>query len=384
MPWGRKLGGLHCEDEMNRNQKSLYLLLLFALLFASGCAHSLTTAEFLKKIDEAGYSKINEGSTQHFTAIRETVFDRQGREISHTDSPKMTVQIANHGNIAYSIDSFSNTLATFRQYVLPSNLHSDWDKYYVWDVSDRPNYQNYISFGSRTVTAKGIINDGVEYGAAITDSDSLVHYTDTSAKIEFKRAELPPNSHADWDKYYVDDNFRYGLSKSSKKGLYALSFTSVAGEQVQIDFMPVMYGYQSTQKGAYRAIWYLTSMKIFYIYDFLPTKKLICLDLARVYDKALGARNKAVAQAVLKGILIAIGGFAEATYAGTSTTTYNGYYSGQNWTATGTSYNSGYAQAYDYSYLASGAINVLDAIFKGNASLDQIESALEYHGCGLL
>ena len=106
------------------------------------------------------------------------------------------------------------------------------------------------------------------------------------------------------------------------------------------------------------------------------------MDLAQAYDTATNYRNKAVTQAALNGILLALGGVSTTTFSGTVQSKYNGYYAGYNFSGTDTDKFTGYAKTYDYSYLAQGAIGVLDAVFKGNATVDQITVAIQQQKCG--
>jgi len=361
-----------------------FMVVMVGLYMLTGCAHYITNAQFIQKIDEAGYAKITEGKVQHFTAIKERIFDLQWREVSSKDDPKVTIQVANHGDVAYVTDSINNKLITFRQYIFPDGFNKDWDRYYVFDTRDFPDQSNYIAFGKHTRISTGVVNDGIDYTAAIRDEGQTVNYKDTAVEISFKKNEMPPNTHSDWDHYYVDDERRYALFKSIKHASYQLAFITTSGEEVSFDFIPRFYGLQSSLYGSYRGIFYVPLIKKFYMYDFIPTKYMICFDLARAYNSAASSYNEQVTQAAIKALILSAGGSSTTSYVGMSNSTYNGYYSGNNLTAMGTTMHSGYASTYDYSYMAAGTIMLLDSIFKGNATLDQIETAMKFNECGLL
>ena len=84
-----------------------------------------------------------------------------------------------------------------------------------------------------------------------------------------------------------------------------------------------------------------------------------------------------MSEAALRDILIALAGYSSVSFTGTAQSNYSGYYSG---TSTTTYY--GYAQVYDYRYLAVGAADLLNTIFAGKAALGDIENAMRQQNCG--
>ena len=111
-------------------------------------------------------------------------------------------------------------------------------------------------------------------------------------------------------------------------------------------------------------------------------KNTYLLGLGESLRYSTNYRNKAVTQAALNGILLALGGVSTTTFSGTVQSKYNGYYAGYNFSGTDTDKFAGYAKTFDYSYLALGAIGVLDTVFKGNATVDQITVAIQQQQCG--
>ncbi len=79
---------------------------------------------------------------------------------------------------------------------------------------------------------------------------------------------------------------------------------------------------------------------------------------------------------------MALAGYSTGSFSGVGTSTYNGYYAGNNFTASGTTVYSGYAQTYDYRYLAAGISNLLDTIFRGSGTIDNIKAAMQEQNCG--
>ncbi len=190
------------------------------------------------------------------------------------------------------------------------------------------------------------------------------------------------NVHADWDTYYVSKDEKVAIFKSTKKGRYRFAFTDKNGVLNYWEFIPMASGFQSTQNGSYRALMYYPETRKWYTFDYLPTKKLICFDLARAYDTATNARNQELTKAAFTGIAIALGGYSTSIFSGTAQSNYSGYYAGESWSGTGTHQYTGYAQTYNYAYLAAGAVGVINAAFKANAPVNSIRAAMEQQKCG--
>jgi ribosomal protein S18 len=357
-------------------------------------------AEYIKnveKLNASEYSKIQAGNLQNFTIIKTRIFDRtMQHEVSNSDDPKDQRQIMNLGDVVY-VSSITPPITTkLVQASIPSNMHSSWDKFYIidWKEStglknyiadttkiDASEVRNYVAFGQSTIKDGVTRKDDRDYSATIRDESDVVYYSDDEVKLKFLKQSVPKGTHPDFDLYYVSDNNMASLFKSSKKGLYRIGGADVNGGSKYADFQSLFGLYQSTKEGVYRAVAYSLKARKWAAIDSIPTKKLICFDLARAYDKTTNNKNRAVTQAALDGILMALGGFSATTFSGVAQSNYNGYYAGHNWSGTGTHEFSGYAKTYDYSYLAQGAVHVLDTVFKENATVNDILIAIQEQQC---
>jgi hypothetical protein len=337
----------------------------------------------MKKLDSADYSKIQIGNAQNFTAIKMRVFDRKRQhEISSSDDPGVQAQISNHGNILYYTDNTAPIIQRFVLAPMPEGTHSSWDKYAIRDLTETPDMNNYIALG-KTVIKDGVsTSDEKDYVAKIMDKGDHIEYSDADYSSTFGKQALPKTGvHADWNAHYVAKDGKADIFKSSKKGTYRFSYMDKDGALNYWDFTPMASGFQSTKTGSYRGLMYYPELRKWYTFDYLPTKKLICFDLAKAYDAATNARNQELTKAAFTGIAIALGGYSTATFSGAAQTAYSGYYAGEYWSGTGTTQYSGYAQTYDYSYLAVGAVNLINSAFKSNAPVQNIRAAIEQQQC---
>lgn len=355
-----------------------------SMLLLGGCA--IDHADYVKnmdKLDASEYSKIQVGNVQNFTAVKMRVFDRkQQNEISNSDDPGVQAQIANHGNVAYYTDNTAPTTQRFIQALVPEDAHSSWDKYAVRDIVETPELNNYVALGKTIIKGGVKTADEKDYAAKITDKGEYIEYSDADYSSIFKKRPMPNTDvHTDWDTYYIAEDEKVAIFKSTKKGIYRFGFTDENGALNYWEFIPMASGFQSTQKGSYRALMYYTETRKWYTFDYLPTKKLICFDLARAYDTATNARNQELTRAAFTGIAIALGGYSTSTFSGTAQSDYSGYYAGENWSGTGTHQYTGYAKTYNYAYLAAGAAGVIDAAFKTNAPINNIRAAMEQQQC---
>jgi hypothetical protein len=350
----------------------------------------------VEKLNASEYSKVQTGNIQNFTIIKIRMFDRkQQHEVSNKDDPGDQRQILNLGNDVY-VSSITPKITT--KFVQSSiSMAPSWDKFYLVDWKESPDLtnflaglskvdasevKNYVALG-KTTKKDGVTSiDDMDYAATIRDQGDTIYYSDAAVKLKFLKQPMPKvEVHPDWDGYYRSDNNKMDILKSSKKGLYRLGFIA-DGVTNTFEFLPLFGLYQSTKIGLYRAVAYNDKARKWVAVDAIPTKTLICLDLARAYDKATNYRNQAVTQAALNGILLALGGVSTTTFSGTVQSKYDGYYAGYNLSVTGTDKYTGYAKTYDYSYLALGAVGLLDTVFKENATVDQITIAIQQQQCG--
>ncbi len=215
------------------------------------------------------------------------------------------------------------------------------------------------------------------------DNGEVIYYSDAATKLKFIRKPIDKNGiHPDWDKYYVAEDNRADLFKSSKKGIYRLGYVDKNGTLTYFDFLSKYGLYQSSKYGIYRAVVYSEKIRNWVSMDLMPTQKLICFDLARAYKKVTNDRDKAIYQAALTSISIAIGGYSSTTFYGITQSHYNGYYAGYNWTGAGVHQHIGYAETYNYDYLARGAVQLLNSAFSANATVEKVRDAIEKNQCG--
>jgi len=339
----------------------------------------------MAKLNASEYSRIQVGNVQNFTAVKMRVFDRkQQHELSNSNDPGIQAQIANHGNVLYYSDNTAAMTLHFTFSPIPRGIHPSWDKYAIYDISETAEHYNYIALG-RSTNRNGVTTiDQKDYSAKITDKGDVIEYSDANKTIKFLKRPMPNvEIHPDWDAYNLSEDNRYGLYKSNKNHrTYRLFFNDENGMENQLDFMPMVSGLQSSQYGLYRAIMYLPKYRKWYTFDFIPTKKLICFDLARAYDNATNARNQELIRAALSAILIALGGVNRTTFTGSAQSSYNGYYGGKHWSGIGSHRFTGYARTYDYGYLSFAAVNYLNTAFKADASVDKIKTAIQQQQCG--
>jgi len=369
--------------EMNRAYYKLAIMLSVVLL--TGCAvnHSAYVKN-MSKLDAAHYSKIKIGSPQNFTVVKMRVLDRKMQhEISNSDDPKVQAQISNYGNHVYYTDNTSAIVQKFIEVPVPDWARVHWDKYAVRDVAQTPELPNYLALGKIKITnGKQEIDDN-DYPVKIEDKGDVINYEDAGMKLVFhKRENYIGEKNKNWDSIFLTKDEKYGVLRSLKKGSYKLFFRGTDGKEYALDFLPISSGLQSMKLGGYRGIVYYPQYKSWYLFDYLPTKKLICLDLARAYDKATTARDGEMTKAAFSAIALALGGFSTTTYTGATMSSYSGYYANQYWTGTGVHQQTIYAQTYDYGYLAIGTVNLLNSIFNGNASIGVIKNAMEQQQCG--
>lgn len=370
------------------------------ILFLVGCsANNAAYIKNVEKLNNSEYSQIQVGKIQNFTSIKTRVFDRSMQhEVSYLDDPNIQRQINNLGGILYVSSVTPPITTTSIQAPVPNGTHSSWDKYYIvdWQESkalisyladfeniDPSEIRNYVALGKTTKKGGDISLDKQDYGATIVDEGEIIYYSDASTTLKFIRKPIAKKGiHSDWDKYYVSENNQADIFKSSKQGIYRFGYVDANGTLNYFDFIPKFRLYQSTKYGIYRAAAYRDKARKWIAMDYIPTKKLICFDLARAYNKVTNNRDSALTHAALSGILIAIGGHSKTRVSGTTQSNYNGYYAGRNWTGTGTHVHTGYAKTYDYSYLARGALLLLDTAFSTNASVENIRSAIKQNQCG--
>jgi hypothetical protein len=82
----------------------------------------------------------------------------------------------------------------------------------------------------------------------------------------------------------------------------------VDGAENFLDFEPMTYGLQSTKIGYYKGVGYRAGLKKWITVDYVPTKKLIFLDLTKNYDTATNNRNQSITNAAVMALAIAAGG----------------------------------------------------------------------------
>jgi hypothetical protein len=355
---------------------------ILLILVAQGCAllDHARQVKHMKKLDAASYSKIQVGQAQNFTALNLRIFNRQGSEVSHADDPHIQAQISNQGDVAYYSDNTAGQVLKFSARPVPSELASNWDKIFVLDASSIPTAT------SSTPNLVYVSTDGPkDFFAGIDDQGTTLTYKDASVPLTaFEEQPMPPNIHPDFDAFFLTKDTKYGILRSLKKGTYRLLWQEEGTKSVHtFDFRPLAYGLQSTTLGLYRGVVYNPQLQEWMVEDFIPTQKLICFDIARAYDTASSKANRETTRAALQAILTAIAGYSTTSFSGTGQSTYSGYYAGYSLTGTGTSSYSGYAQTYDYRYLAAGASSLLDTIFQGSATLDNIKAAAQQQNCEL-
>jgi hypothetical protein len=321
----------------------------------------------MTKLDAAEYSKIKVGEVQNFTVVKQHVFDRQGQvELSQADDPKIQAQVSNQGDVIYYSDNISRQVLRLVARPILSDRHGDWDRFAVLDGSHHTNALNYVSMVEQK-----------DFFANIVDNDPTLHYKDAAIDIVLRRRSLPTGTHADFDADFVTDDDRYRILRSSLRGIYRLIWIDANTREPHIfDFKPATWGLQSTKYGSYLGVVYVPKLQEWFVYDFIPTQRLICFDLARAYEATAKAADRAVSQAALRGIVMALAGYSTTTFSGVGST-YTGYYTGLS-----TTNYTGYAQVYDYRYLAAGAVSLLDTVFAGSAARDDIENAMRQQNCG--
>ena len=320
------------------------LIMIVSALTLPAC--TFNHAKYVKqmtKLEAAEYSKIKVGEVQNFTAVKLRVFDRQRQvELSNADDPEIQAQFSNQGDVVYYGDNTSGQVFRFVARPIPSDMHGDWDRFAVLDGSSHANATNYVSMVGQK-----------DFFANIVDNDPTLHYKDAAIDIVLRRRLLPTGTHADFDAFFVTDDDRYGIFRSSSRAIYRFSFIDADTREPHIfEFRPAGWGLQSTKYGSYRGVGYVPKLQEWFVHDFLPTQKLICFDLARAYEATAKAADRAVSQAVLRVIVMALGGYSTATFSGVGQSTYAGYYTGRS-----TTNYTGYAQVYDYRYLAAGAVS---------------------------
>ena len=363
------------------------LVLFSLLLLLEGCAiDHANYVKNMKKLDASEYSKIQIGSVQNFTAVKMRVFDRKMQhEVSNSNDPGVQAQVANHENVVYYSDNTAPITMRFTPAPTPDDIDPSWDKYAIRDISETPEFTNYVALGRSTVQNGVTRTDEKDYVAKITDKGDVIFYSDANETFKLlKRPMLSGEIHSDWDAYYLSEDGRYGLLRSAKKGTYTyrLFFNDPDGLENRLDFMPMAQAFQSSQYGTYLGIMYSPIYRKWYMYDYIPTKKLICFDLARAYDTATNARKQELTRAALTGLAIALGGYSRTTFRGRARSSYNGYYARNNWSGMRSPRFTGYARTYNYSYLAFGVAHFIDTAFKANATVDNVIAAIQQQQCG--
>lgn len=354
----------------------LYLLITICLssLAAHGCTFNANYLKQMEKLDVAAYSKIQIGEVQNFTAVKVRVYDRQLKtEVSNADDPRIQAQFSNQGAAIYYSDNITGKVMRFSAKPLPLNSPGDWDKFVILDASDNSVAVNYVNVKSEK-----------DFVAKIVDNGSTVTYADPAVPEKvFRKQPLPSGTDPSWDGYFVSEDTKYGIFRSLTNGIYRLGFVELGTNRLlSWDFQPLGFGFQSTKHGMYRGGGYDLRLQQWFIYDFIPTQKLICFDLARAYDAAANDARRATTHAALQTIIAALAGYSRASISGIGQSTYNGYYAGNSLVASGVTTYSGYAQTYDYRYLAAGASNLLDTIFRNAGTLSDIKAAMQQQQCG--
>jgi len=352
---------------MRRLVSTLHLTLALSLI-VSGCVNQTKYVGQIQAQEAAGHHRIAIGEVQNFTSIKLRHLDRERKvELSYSDDPKIQSQFSNQGDFLYYSDNTGAGALKFVARPIPAGLHPDWDRLMVLDGMEPGVNINYISMVGEK-----------DYFAKIVDNGASIHYKDSVTDITLLPHPLPATPPPGFDALFITADDRYGMFRSLSSGIYRFYFLDAKTKQPHIfDFLPLAFGFQSTQKGGYRGVIYNPNIRQWLVHEFLPTRKLICFDLARAYEATGNAANRAVSEAALRGILVALAGYSTATFSGTAQSTYSGYYSG----SSTTSY-SGYAQVYDYRYLAAGTVDLLNTVFAGKAALSEIEDAMRQQNCG--
>ena len=340
------------------------------------CSSCVSSVDPQKKIYYEPDQITSHNTSVNYTAIMKRTLELEGKELSKTYDTGAQAWITDNGQTL--IYSQGNKTYDFLQTERNPDFHEDWDKVYY--SKKYIVLESQIKKKNKTITKKTRPNISAE----IIDNGHELTYFEKGKLLTFMPAELPAVHHEDWDKFYNTKDKIYGIFKSTKKGIYRLFYKDKNGNDRLYDFSPVYGMLKSTSKAIYR-LWYVDQNRIVHSFDYLPTINFICADLTKAYGNVQVQQGIEIASTILLGLIQSYTSYTESTYSGVAYSSYSGVYRDAfgtgSWNGYGTTNFSAYSRTYDYSFVGERTSDLLNSIFKGNASLAQIKSVMQKNKC---